>query len=153
MRVSEEDGKQESRGPRAILCNKLLNEKGKLQMMMIIRAYSVQGDVVVFSGSKRNLVGGRGNNMGRGRLPCDRPLPGQRCGPVTGAVSRRHSRPPLGTPRQRGEAGCGVPQNLAWQQAACRGWPGTNYLAVDFCYLFTRTRASLFSALISPSSL
>lgn len=39
----------------AITCDKLLNEKGKLQIIMIIKAYSIQGDVATFA--KRKWVG------------------------------------------------------------------------------------------------
>lgn len=41
----------------AVIHNKLLNEKGKLQIVMMIKAYPIQGDIATFSGTKRKLVG------------------------------------------------------------------------------------------------
>lgn len=41
----------------ASICNKLLNEERKLQIIMIIKACSMQGDEAMFPGSKRKLMG------------------------------------------------------------------------------------------------
>lgn len=52
----------------AFICHKLLNEKGKLQIIMIIKAHSIQGDVAKFCGTKKKKMAWETNGVGRGCL-------------------------------------------------------------------------------------